>query len=388
MRNTLGVLMLGAALAAGCSGKGGSSALPTSPTPAPSSPAAPAPTPTGATIAGVLQNTAPGATVGIAGTTATTTIDAAGRFTLLNVPTGDIQLQIAAPAGSAVVGISGVQPSQAVEITISIAGTSATIESEVRNGTGEAELKGVVEAVPPATAAGTFRAAGKVVSTSGGTIFQRGSAAVSFAEVRVGLRVEVKGTLSGDTLSATHIEIEDRAGAPSPAPVPTPAPTPTPTPTPTPAPAPAPVEVEMTGVLGNLTGIATWFQFTVNGRTFKGDASVQILGSSNATRTFGDLRIGQTVEVKGIQKDGFVQLSRVRIEDANGGVEVEVEGSLGAIARAWPAIASSVSGTAFTTSAATLFDGTACTALKSGSKVQVKGSRQADGSLLAARVKT
>jgi hypothetical protein len=144
----------------------------------------------------------------------------------------------------------------------------------------------------------------------------------------------------------------------------------------------------MTGVLGNLTGIATWFQFTVNGRTFKGDASVQILGSSNATRTFGDLRIGQTVEVKGIQKDGFVQLSRVRIEDANNAVEVEVEGPLGAIAGACPAIASSVSGTAFTTTAATLFDGTACTALKSGSKIQVKGSRQADGSLLATRVKT
>jgi hypothetical protein len=46
-----------------------------------------------------------------------------------------------------------------------------------------------------------------------------------------------------------------------------------------------------------------------------------------------------------------------------------------------------VNGFSVTTSSATVFDGVACTALKSGDKVNVEGLRQADGSVAATRVR-
>lgn len=388
MRTRLGVLIVGAALTAACSGKNASSVLPTAPTTAPSSPAGPTTAQTGASISGLLQNATPAATVAIAGSASATAADAAGRFTLTNVPTGDVQLQISAAGGSASVAIAGVQPAQAVEVTITLAGASATLESEVRNGAGDAELKGLVEAMPPATAAATFRAAGKTVRTDAVTVFHRGSAAATFADVKAGLRIEARGSLAGDTFNATDVQIEDRAGAPAPAPLPTPTPTPTPAPVPSPGPGP---EVETTGTIDGLSGSAASFQFSIGSRVFRGDVSAQIVGSSNTAKSFADLKNGQTVEVKGVQKDGFVQLTVIHIEgpetEPNDGVEIEIEGTLGSLTGSCPAISSSVSGTPFATSGATLFDGTACTAFKAGDRVQVKGPKSADGSIAATRVR-
>jgi len=52
-----------------------------------------------------------------------------------------------------------------------------------------------------------------------------------------------------------------------------------------------------------------------------------------------------------------------------------------------PAVSFGVNGFSITTNSATVFDGTACPALKSGDHVTVNGLKQADGSVLATRVK-
>jgi hypothetical protein len=353
-----------------------------------------------------------------------------------------------------------------VEVVVSLSGASASLDSEVRHGAGEAELAGVIDALPPTTAAATFTAAGKTVVTNASTVFVKGSVTGTFADLRLHMRVEVKGTLSGDTLTATRVEIEDGA-APVPGPVPGPGPAP---PNPAPEPNPEPTEAEFSGIISGLTGAASAFQFNVGSRVVKGDATTAIIGDSNATKTFADLKNGATVEVKGVQMTGFVQASRIHIEggaaepaeaefsgilsgltgaasafqfnvgsrvvkgdattaiigDSNAtktfadlkngatvevkGVQmtgfvqasrihiegaeaepptddVDVEGTLGAVTGACPAIASTVGSTKFTTSASTRFDDAACTAFKSGDKVEVSGAKQADGSIAATRLK-
>jgi hypothetical protein len=370
MRKYFDAMLVVAALGmAACGRKSGAPAAPSSGNGATSL--------TAATITGTVRNAVAGGSINVSGTGMTSGLDGAGHFTLANVPTGDLRLQVNSGGMSAMVPIAAVQAAQTIEIVVNVSGASANLESEVRHGTGETELKGVVDAVPPATAASAFTVAGKTVTTNASTTFVNGS----FAGLKVGTRVEVKGTLAGDSLAATRVEIED---APAPIPPPTPPP---------PTPKPEPTEAEFTGTISALSGSASSFQFTAAGRLVKGDATTALLGSSDRARAFADLANGSVVEVKGVQLTGFVQASRIRIEgpdaddgDDDGQDEAEAEGTLGAISGTCPVIASSAGATKFTTSASTRFDGAACAAFKAGDRVEVKGTRKTDGSIAAARL--
>ena len=370
MRRFLGVmLVLAGTGTAACGSSGSASTAPSSGNGVTSL--------TAATIKGTVRNSAAGGTVGVSGTSVTSGVDAAGHFTLANVPTGDVQLQVSSDGARAIVAIAAVQAAETIEVVVSVAGASANVESELRHGAGDTELKGVIEAVPPTTAASTFRAAGKTVVTGTSTTFVNGSA----ASVRVGVRVEVKGVLAGDTLTAGRVEIED-------APAPTPAPVPGPNP---PAPRPDPIEAEFSGTISSLSGTAASFQFNAGGRVVKGDGTTAITGSSNTGTSFADLKNGGVVEVHGVQRDGFVQAARIQIEGletepGDNHDEAEIEGLLGAVSGTCPAIASSAGGTKFTTSASTRFDGAACSAFKSGDQVEVKGTKHSDGSIAATRL--
>jgi hypothetical protein len=65
---------------------------------------------------------------------------------------------------------------------------------------------------------------------------------------------------------------------------------------------------------------------------------------------------------------------------------MEIEGSLGGLKGTCPALSFGVNGFQVVTNSATSFVGAECSALKSGNKVRVKGTRQADGSILATSV--
>ena len=262
----------------------------------------------------------------------------------------------------------------------------------------QAELKGVVEALPPTTAQLTFRAAGKLVTTTTSTTFIEDGIVRTFTVLKLGTPVEVKGTQTGDTFTATRVQIEekDEVEEPKPGPAPTPPPGPGPGPGPNPpppAPKPDPQEVEFTGAISGLTGSAASFQFSVGSRLVKGDGKTAIIGDRDAAKSFADLKNGALVEVKGTPGNGFVQASRIHLEDnvpepePGDQNEAEVRGTLGAVSGRCPAIASSVGATTFTTSSSTRFDDAACTAFKAGDSVEVRGTRQADGSLAATRLK-
>jgi hypothetical protein len=384
-----------------------------------------------------------GVTVSVMGTNLSTNVDGAGRFTLANVPTGTVQLQLTGGGANATVTLSSVEPSQIVDVVLAVSGSSASLESAVRSGAGEAQLEGRVESLPPTMAALTFKAAGRTVKTDTSTRFVDGSQARTFADLQIGMRVHAKGVLAGDQFTATVVELQNSNTA---------------------------IPVSVNGVLDTLTGTAAQFQFKIGSQIIKGDALTQFFGDGDRPDSFATLKEGSRVEVKGAMRDGYIYATRIHINGTSGdtpqdtsasiqgilsaiggskpnlvltvgtttvrtssstevkrrgdvqtldelkvgqtvhvvgvrngdgsldarkieinddttGGEFEIEGSLGGLKGTCPVVQFSVNGFSVGTTASTIFEGATCAALKSGDKVTVKGLRQSDGSVTAARVK-
>jgi hypothetical protein len=87
------------------------------------------------------------------------------------------------------------------------------------------------------------------------------------------------------------------------------------------------------------------------------------------------------------QPDRSIVARRIQIKDDEAGGEFEIEGSVGGLKGTCPSVTFGVNGFNVSTNAGTDFIGGECSALKSGTKVTVKGTRRADGSVLATSVK-
>jgi Domain of unknown function (DUF5666) len=451
MRRLLSVIVVSAVFAA--SACGGHSGSPTSPSNSSSSSSSMA------TVTGTVQGASgnallaastgaalTGVTVTVVGTSISSGVDAAGRFMLANVPPGNVQLRISGSGTDATVPLNPVQAAQTVDVVLVVSGSSATVDSEVRSGAGEAELEGRIESLPPTMPALIFKAAGKTVKTSSSTQFFQGGVTRAFSDLQIGMRVHVKGTLSGDTLTASLVEIQNTNTS---------------------------IPVEINGVIDSVTGTASAFQFKIGSRVIHGDGATAFFGDGDKPDSFSSLKDGVRVEVKGDQRDGFVFATRIHVngpddngddngqdtsasihgtlkaiggskpnlvltvdtttvrtssstevkrrgdvqtldtlkvgqslhvvgtrmndgsldarlieidDDAVGG-EFEIEGSLGGLHGTCPTLSFTVNGFAISTSASTTFEGGACSSLKSGNKVDVQGTKQSDGSIAATRVK-
>jgi hypothetical protein len=393
---------------------------------------------TGSAISGLV--------VTIVGTTISSAVDAADRFTLNGVPTGDIELKFSGAGVDSSVRLSQVRDAESVSLVVNVVGSAIVVESEIRSSTSAGQLEGRVESLPPTTADGTLVVAGKTVKTDSSTRFEQGGATKQFSDLQIGMRVHVEGTPSGSDLRASLIRIQNTNTW---------------------------IPVEINGVIDSLSGTVTLFQFRIGSRLVKGDDLTTFFGGS--TQSFALLKDGVRVEVKGQQRDGYVYAERIHVNDADStddgdddgqdqsasihgvlttkggtkptltlivggttvrtssatevqrrgdvqpldalqigqtlhvigvrqsdasidarriqidddqtGGEFEIEGSLGGLKGTCPALTFGVNGFAITTTAATVFEGGACSTLKSGDKIVVKGTRQADGSVLATRVK-
>ena len=87
------------------------------------------------------------------------------------------------------------------------------------------------------------------------------------------------------------------------------------------------------------------------------------------------------------QSDGSIVARKIEIEDDATGGEVEIQGALGGLTGTCPTIGFTVNGLQVMTSSSTTFDGASCTSLKSGNKVEVKGTKQSNGAIAATSVK-
>lgn len=444
--NRLSLLVSAAVIGVMAGACGGSSNSPTEPSPT----GLPNSGGTGASISGTVRAGAasamtsagsgqsmPGLIVTVSGTSITSGLDAAGRFTLANVPAGDVQLQFSGPA-TASLAVSQVQPRETIDLVVSVTTGSAVVESQFRASGGQDQLEGRIESLPPTMPAGSLKVGGRTVVTDANTSFRQGNIVRTFGDLEVGYRVHVKGQTSNGSLLATSLEIQNVITT---------------------------IPLNINGIVAALSGGSSNFQFEVDGRLVKGDGNTTFFGGSS----FSQLQNGARVEVKGQQRDGFVYAERihvnadgdddpqdesasihgtiqsisgsvptltlnvggvtvrtdggtvvqrrgdvqtldtlkvnmdvhvvgvrradgsldarrVQINDDPAGGEFEIEGSVGGLSGTCPAVSFKVNGYSISTTASTSFE-VSCASLRNGTRVKVNGTRQADDSVSATRVR-
>lgn len=399
-------------------------------------------------VGAVTGHAITGLTVSVVGTEISSSLDAVGRFTLGGVPLGDIQLRFSGGGVDSTVPVAQVQPSQSITLIVTVSGSTAAVETESRSGAGEDELEARIESLPPTVPSGSFVAGGRTVRTDASTRIEQGGSTRSFADLAIGMRVHVKGRTSGADLLASIVEIQntnttipveingvidtvagtaaaftfkigsrvirgDSAttffgdGAA----------------TVTFASLKDGVRVEVKGIQRDGYVYATRIHVNDNGAGDdtggSQDASASIAGTLTAmggakpalvltvagttvrttsatevkrrgdVQTLDALQVGQTLHVVGTrQSDGSITARKIEIDDDAPGGEFEIEGALGGLSGTCPVLSFGVNGFQVRTNAATTFEDGACATLKSGTKVQVKGTRAADGVVTATLVKT
>jgi hypothetical protein len=316
-----------------------------------------------AMTAGSTGQSIPGLTVTVSGTSIASGLDATGRFHLTGVPSGDIQLQFSGPA-SGTIPVSGVKPTESITLVVSVSSSSVTLESAARTGAGDEELEGRIESLPPTMAAGSLKVAGRTVTTNSSTQIRHGSTPIDFDDLEIGYRVHVKGSPSGSNLLASTIIVQNTITT---------------------------IPVNVNGIIDDLSGDEDAFQFEIGSRLIKGDDDTEFFGNGGAD-SFEDLEDGVRVEVKGLQRDGYIYAERIHIdkeeeeeEDEEQDESASIHGKLMSIGGTSPSLQLVVGTTTVRTSSSTVVrrrgDVQTLAELRVGMDLHVVGDRQSDGSL-------
>lgn len=275
------------------------------------SPVAPSLSSAGASISGTISGSALAAplsvgsgsftmldarsvTVTIVGTGISTAADNHGQFTLTNVPPGTVQLNFTGPGSNATVTLTGVGPNDKVEISVTVNGQSAHVDSEHHSAPDDnkRDFQGRISSID--TTAKSFQIPGLTVKTTATTVIRRGDKTVQFGDLKVGDHVEARGTKDGTTLTATEVKVESEAdneedGNTS-----------------------ASTQAELSGVISGATGTCPTVTFTVQSTkvTVNKDTTYPRTSCADATKN------SAKVEVKGAkQTDGSVLATSVSLDD-------------------------------------------------------------------------
>lgn len=317
----------------------------------------------------------PGLVVSVVGTSISSGLDAAGRFNLKGVPSGDVQLQFSGPVSGSL-QIGGVRPSENITLVIGVTSNTITLESQTRSAGGEEQLEGKIEALPPTMPAGSLKVAGRTVATDGSTEIRHGSTIHEFDDLEIGYRVHVKGRTSDGMLLATSIfvqntntsdedeeeDVEDDEEEQD-------------------------SSASIHGELMQIGGSFPDFQLLVGTTTVRTSSGTEVKRRGDV-QTLNELKVGMDVHVIGLrQSDGSIDARRIEINDDETGGEFEISGSAGGVSGTCPTLTFGINGYSIRTTATTSFEGTTCAAMKSGTKVTVRGVSQADKSVVATSVK-
>ena len=339
--------------AAGCSDSK-SASTPLSPSTLTAPPGSSASTSSGgATVSGVVTGGS-GMTVTVAGTTIGTTIDSAGRFALTNVPAGDIELRFSNAGVDAVLAIPGIADADQIELDVTVSGANATVTTHQRRSDRRIELKGLVSGLGGACPDATFTVNGMSVVTNGATRYEDGACSA----VQNGTRVEVKGTRQANgSVLASYVDID--------------------------TPEPPKPDVRLDGLIAGLGGACPERAFTVNGTSVVTNSATRY--QDGACGTLGN---GTRVQVKGLpQSNGSVLASEIDIDTPEPPrPDVRLDGLIAGLGGACPNRTFTVTGTTVVTSSATRYEDGVCGTLGNGTLVQVKGTRQPNGSVLAGEI--
>ena len=147
-----------------------------------------------------------GLTVTVVGTGASTTIDPGGSFTLTGVPAGTVQLHFQGRGADAMLTISGISADDRLEIAVTLNGRDVRLESSRRvAGSNGVLVNGRVDSLD--AGARTLRVDGNLVMVQPSTVIRHGNRTFSFADLRIGDHVIVKGSRNGATVTATEIKV-------------------------------------------------------------------------------------------------------------------------------------------------------------------------------------
>lgn len=214
------------------------------------------------------SGTTTGMTISVVGSTETTTVDSTGRFRLVITPSGNVQLKLQGGGVNTTATVGIVTAGDTIEITIALNGNTAEIQDADRASGQGREIEGRVEAVPPTTAAGTFRVAGKTVTTTASTIFRHGDQTMTFADVLLGSRVHVKASPStGTVVTALEVNIQNVQTE---------------------------LPVNLNGTISGFSGSRSSFVFDIDGRRVIGGSFTEFNGNTG----FADMANGKRAEVK------------------------------------------------------------------------------------------
>ncbi|MFQ5628114.1 MAG: DUF5666 domain-containing protein, partial [bacterium] len=144
------------------------------------------------------------------------------------------------------------------------------------------------------------------------------------------------------------------------------------------------IEIELKGFIEEITDST----ITIGGKTFSIDSLVTILDNDKLPMLLSQLRVGMFVEVKAkFRADGRLRVVRIKIKNAPG-MEVELKGIVEAISQT----EITVKGLTFALDSATVFldhsrQPSDLANLHLGQFVEIKGRRLPNGSLVAVRIK-
>ena len=317
----------------------------------------------GSGLASTTGSTGGGLTVTIVGTNNTAPVDSTGSFTLTNVPEGTLRLEFKGPGVSATVTIT-VNAQDQIQIAVTINGNTAQVESQHRSGRNRAEVEGRITEID--ATARTIRVSGTLVSVPSTAAIRRGSQPLQFADLVVGDKVEAKGAIEGTGFVASEVKIEnDNRGQQL---------------------------QERRGIVSALSGTCPTLTFTLGTLRITTTGSTYFKDGACAT-----VQNGMAVEVNGQpQADGSLVAMLVKQrdndedddddEDEDDDDEARIEGTVSALSGTCPVISFTARNTSVTTTSATRFDD-GCSAVVDGSRVEVRGIRQTNGSIVASRVK-
>jgi len=336
-------------------------------------------------------------TVSVTGTSISVISDD-GTFTLQNVPPGDLTLSITGAGINAVVPLPGVGLNDQLRLTVRLEGSSAQVEDMKQESSDKVEVEGVITAVTGMTSAGGTIVVGRdntAVLVPAAASITKGGTTLKPNDLAVGLRVHVRA-VKGTPLTATVVIVQNTStttgngsgsgsgsgsgngngngGSGSGD--------------------DGDDDAKEAEIVGTVTGTPTTSCPTIT--FYVGTTKV----TTTAGTTFDDvtcstLKPGDQVKVEGVrQTDGSIVAKEV---EKRGGTTTTAGTSKASGASKTSGTVTAVSGTCqektfmlgstkVKTSSATKFDGISCSTLANGVKVEVTGSKQTDGVVLASAI--
>ncbi len=372
------VALVGFACGSGSSVTGPTAATSTAPAAAPAAVAPPAAA--GATIAGTVRIagvgvSAPNAVraqsttlrVTVVGTSITATTNGAGQFTLTGVPSGEVQLHFEGSGVDAILTVSGLQNGQTVTINVVCSGNQASMDDGKNGDTGsEVEITGTISGI----GSNQLTVGGKTIKVDSNTkIFDEKGAAITLAMLKMGDAVVVEGTTQSDgSVLAQKIrrsngdgdgDGDDPGGT---------------------------QQVNFAGTVGTVGSSS----LTVGGKTVQVNFNTTIVDSTGANLMLSAIKTGDTVDVSGTtQSDGSIMANKIKDESqGSSNQQVEFSGKISSIGSGQL----TVSGKTVMVNGSTSIVGEdgktlMLTDLKMGESVEVTGTMQSGGSILASKIK-